>query len=231
MIGELRVVQSVPTTFAEIVTSEMARVLGERADTPSFRLGASGGGSGGACFAALAGTEGIDWARLALYFVDERCVDVTSPDSNQHTIAQALGSHLPELAGFYPMSCELGAAHYEALLREAGPLHLCQLGLGPDGHTASIFPNSPALEAPGDRLVVENHDLSGRNVHDRLSLTFAALAQAERLVVTVMGPDKADALARIDAGEDLPATRVDSPLVLWLVDEPASSKLPGTHQA
>jgi 6-phosphogluconolactonase/glucosamine-6-phosphate isomerase/deaminase len=73
--------------------------------------------------------------------------------------------------------------------------------------------------------VIENLDPSGRNVHPRLTLTFSAIAEAARAVVTVIGADKADALAAVDAREELPATTIDSERVLWLCDPAAASRL------
>jgi 6-phosphogluconolactonase len=225
VIGELRVVDSVPEAFAELVTERVSAhvALSER----PFRLGCSGGASGAACFAALAAVAACRFDRLELFFVDERCVAPDSADANQKTLREALGARLGELAGFHPMDCDAGAAAYEALLRNAGPLDCCQLGLGPDGHTASLFPDSPGLRAPAGALVVENEDPSGRNVHPRLSLTFAAIAMASAVVMTVMGADKADALGGVASGEDLPATHVDSARVLWLADAPAAARATG----
>jgi len=225
VIGEVRVVDDVPGVFAEVVAIEIDRVLGA-ADAPAaFRIGCSGSSSAARAFARLAENDTVPWGRLACYFVDERCVAPDSPEANQQTLREALAPRLSGLARFAVMDCSLGAAAYEEILRNEGTYHLAQLGMGPDGHTASLFPHSPGLAAPADRLVVDNVDPSGRNVHPRLSLTFAALAAIPRLVMTVTGADKADALAKVDAGEDLPAARVDSSSVLWLCDEAAAAGL------
>jgi 6-phosphogluconolactonase/glucosamine-6-phosphate isomerase/deaminase len=99
------------------------------------------------------------------------------------------------------------------------------LGLGPDGHTASLFPESPALKADPGRLVVMNEDPTGRNPYPRMTLTFAGIARGRLVLVTVSGEEKAEALARVVRGDDLPANQVTAEQVLWLVDPAAASSL------
>ena len=114
---------------------------------------------------------------------------------------------------------EAAASAYDALLREIGAVGLVHLGLGPDGHTASLFPGSPALEER-DHLVVPN-PADATHPYDRLTFTFPAIAQSELAVFTVAGDDKREAFARVRAGDDVPATRVTARRVIWLVDAPA----------
>jgi len=171
----------------------------------------------------------VDFSKVDLYFVDERCVDPSSDDSNQHALAEILGDKLATVAGFHPMSCEAGAEAYDRLLREAGALDAVQLGLGPDGHTASIFPGSSALEVNDSRLVVKNVDPSGRNEHDRLTLTYAGIHLAPLVVFCVIGAARADVVARIAGGEDLPASRVSSDRVVWLIETAAGALLSGVR--
>jgi 6-phosphogluconolactonase/glucosamine-6-phosphate isomerase/deaminase len=118
------------------------------------------------------------------------------------------------------------AAAYQRLVAALDRPDLVHLGLGPDGHTASLFPGSTALD---DRdpahLVVANRDPNGVNPHDRVTLTLAGIARARRTVVTVAGASKHDALARIAADEDLPAGRLDGDGLLWLVDAAALGDL------
>ena len=141
-----------------------------------FRLGCSGGASGVDCFARLAVEQGIPWGSVECYFADERCVDPASPDANAVAIAAALGGVVDELAGFHPMSCSAGPAAYGAVVAAAGGFDLLQLGLGADGHTASLFPGADGRDAPPGTLVIANADPSGRNRFGRLSLTFEAIA-------------------------------------------------------
>jgi 6-phosphogluconolactonase/glucosamine-6-phosphate isomerase/deaminase len=114
---------------------------------------------------------------------------------------------------------EEAAQAYDALVRAAPPIGLVHLGLGPDGHTASLFPGAPALDER-ERLVV----VAGDEAHPypRLTFTYPALASAALVVFTVAGADKRDALAAVRRGDDLPASRVRAPRVIWLVDEAAA---------
>lgn len=213
MNGEVRVVEDVPQAYATLV----AEAFLARRNSP-FVLCTSGGSSGRAVLGAAAASTSIDWGKVALCFVDERCVAPDSADANQQNAREALGDAWARLAGVYPMSCEAGAEAYEAELRSLGPIDLCQLGMGPDGHTASLFPNSTALSAPPGRLVVPNVDPSGVNAHPRLTLTYEAISGARLVVITVTGDNKAAALAAIEAGADLPAARVRAPRLVWLID-------------
>lgn len=227
MEGEIRVVNDVPGAFRDLVASAYHSSASSRGTTP-FRLGASGGNSGAACFGGLQSVH-FDLSDVELYFVDERCVDEASPESNQFAIAQALGASFARLAAFYPMSCADGPAAYAQRLRAAGHLDLIQLGLGPDGHTASLFPNSPALDLPGDQLVVVSTDPSGNNVHDRITLTYAGISLASVVVVTVIGGARARVLREIVDGADYPASRLHAAELIWLVDAAAATLLEGAN--
>jgi 6-phosphogluconolactonase len=98
------------------------------------------------------------------------------------------------------------------------------LGLGPDGHTASLFPGSEALDADPGRLVVFNEDPSGANPHRRMTLTYSGIARSRLVVVTVSGSSKQAALQAIVDGEDLPASRVTADRVVWIVDSAAAPR-------
>jgi 6-phosphogluconolactonase len=116
-------------------------------------------------------------------------------------------------------TADAAAAAYDALVGAAPPIDLVHLGLGPDGHTASLFPGSAAL-AVTDRLVVTNGD--DLHPHPRLTFTYPALARSRFVVFTVAGDDKRDAFSTIRSGGDLPAAHVTAERVLWLVDPAAA---------
>jgi 6-phosphogluconolactonase len=109
---------------------------------------------------------------------------------------------------------------YDQLVRQLGPIDLVHLGLGPDGHTASLFPGSPALDEKERSVVATGDD---RHPHPRLTITFPAIAMSRLAVFTVAGEEKREILARVKADDDLPAARVRAERVLWLVDEAANA--------
>jgi 6-phosphogluconolactonase len=123
----------------------------------------------------------------------------------------------------YPMRCDEGPDPYQQRVAQAGRLDLVHLGLGADGHTASLFPGSPALDADPGRLVVMNDDPAGTNVHQRMTLTYSGIARARLAVVTVEGEEKREAFAAVRRGDpDIPATRITADRVIWLVDRAAA---------
>jgi 6-phosphogluconolactonase len=210
LFGEERRVAHVPPAFAELVAAE----------APAS-VALSGGGTARACYELLA-TAPVDWSGVDAFFGDERWVPVHDPDSNEGMArvtfldeVEPRAVHSMRLAGPTP---ERAAAAYDELIRRSPPIALVHLGLGPDGHTASLFPASPTLEEQ-ERLVVATGD--DQHPHERLTLTYPGLARAGLVVFTVAGADKRDALAAVRRGEDLPAARVRAPRVVWLVDEAA----------
>lgn len=146
---------------------------------------------------------GLDLANTTFWLGDERCVDPEDERSNYGMIAQALLEPLGERAQprVQRIRGELGADaaadDYERRLREAGPpeFDLVLLGVGPDGHTASLFPDQPSLSA-SDRLVVAVPEAGLEPFVPRVSLTIQALVATRQLVVLAAGEGKADAIAR-----------------------------------
>lgn len=221
MSPTLTYVEDVATAYVAIVRA----ALGATPAGSTLRLGCSGGSTGTALMAQLA-AAGLDWPKVDLYFADERCVDPGSPDANRTSIREVLGARADALHGFHPMDCAAGPEAYEEVLDGAGRLDVLQLGVGPDGHTASLFPGSPALAAPPGRLVVENEDPSGRNPYRRMTLTYEGIDRAGLVVVTVAGAEKHEVVARLASGEDLPAGRLRADRIVWLVDAAAAGPLP-----
>jgi 6-phosphogluconolactonase len=191
-----------------------------------FTIALSGGETARRCYERLAAdaTERIDWWQVDVYWGDERCVPADSERSNQRLGRQALLERVGGAHAVHPMRCEEGPDPYQLLLGEVGQLDVIHLGLGPDGHTASLFPNSPALDADPGRLVTLNHDPSGRNPFERMTLTFSGIARGRLVLFTVSGPEKKAAMQAVADGADVPAARVRADLVVWLVDPAAAPR-------
>ena len=223
MNGDLVVVDDVPAEFAERVIEAF-----HTRPNDNYSLALSGGGTARACYERLADVGGtqIDWWKVNVYWGDERCVPLDHPDSNYRLGREALLERVGAVDANFPMRCEEGADPYQLRIGELGKFDLVHLGLGADGHTASLFPGSAALDADPGRLVVMNEDPLGNNPHPRMTLTFAGIARARVAVVTVVGEEKADALAAVARGEDLPAARLKAERLVWLVDRAAAAKLP-----
>jgi 6-phosphogluconolactonase len=178
------------------------------------------------------------WRGVVLWFGDERCVGPEDPESNYRMVAQTL---LPRAAGaaIHRIEGELGAepaaAAYEGLLRRLAPhdrdgvpaLDLVLLGIGEDGHTASLFPRSPLLEARGS-AVVAVHD-APKPPPDRVSLSLEALRAARACVLLATGAGKAAALAGAlgSPSADVPSSLLARERLTIVADAAALSQLPG----
>jgi 6-phosphogluconolactonase len=217
--GDLIVVDDLPGAFAERVIEAFRNRVDEE-----FYMAVSGGETARRCYERLAevGADVIDWWAVNVFWGDERCVPPDHPDSNQRLVRQALLERVGAANAVYPMRCEEGPEPYQLRLGEVGRLDLIHLGMGADGHTASLFPDSPALDADPGQLVTFNEDPSGRNKHPRMTLTFAAIARARQVIFTVAGEEKRSTLQAVIDGADLPAARVRADEVIWLVDQSAA---------
>jgi 6-phosphogluconolactonase len=163
----------------------------------------------------------VDWGRLHVFFGDERQVPLTDPRSNYRAACDSLLDHVPvPAAQVHPIT---DADTYEGLLRaffgERPDFDLLFLGMGDDGHTASLFPGSVSL-LEQERWVIDPPDVvQGMARH---TLTLPALNAARRTRFLVAGAAKAPAVARIRSGEALPAAMVEG--AEWLVDAAAAGQ-------
>lgn len=200
-----------------------ARLISALHDSDRFVMALSGGGTPKALFEHLV-THHADapWERVHVLQVDERCVPPGHEDSNWRMISEALLRHL-RFASTHRMEAERGeegAAAYEALLRREVPANadgipvcdLVLLGMGGDGHTASLFPGTAAL-SERQRIVV-HHAVPQLDTH-RLTLTFPILNAARRRWFLATGPGKRAAFEKALRGE-VPAGMVDP--AEWFVD-------------
>lgn len=229
---------------AELAAQEVvARAQAAASLRGRFTLALAGGRTPQALHALLADPAQpfrarVPWARTEVFFGDERCVPPGHPDSNYRAAREALLAHVPlperqvhRMRGEDPDPAASARA-YETELRAAlGPgegvprLDLVLLGVGPDGHTASLFPGTAALEPSGE-LVAANH--VPRLGAWRLTFTLPLLDAARAVVFLVSGEEKAAAVAAaLEGGADVPAARVrpNRGDLLWVLDAAAASGL------
>ena len=217
------------------IADDPARMVAERFAAWSANgdihahVAVSGGSTPKALFALLATTfrEQIPWERITLYQVDERCVPPDHADSNWRMLKETLLDAVPEIEA-HRLEAERGhdgALDYQALLLEKVPctplgvpaLDLVLLGMGADGHTASLFPGAKALHEREEFVVPTEVPETGAQ---RVTLTYPVLEAAANRWFLVKGADKAEAFERARHGE-LPAGQVRG--AKWFVD-PATAQ-------
>jgi 6-phosphogluconolactonase len=196
-----------------------------------FLLAVSGGHTPWIMLRALAEEE-IPWAGVHVFQVDERVAPDGHPDRNLSHVRESLLQHAPlrpEQLHAMPVEEEnlaAAASHYARTLQELAGfppvLDLVHLGLGPDGHTASLVPGDAVLEI-ADADVAPTGVYQGRR---RMTLTYPILNRARRIVWLVTGPEKASMLARLVAGDPaIPAGRVRLDRAIVLADAEAANRL------
>lgn len=225
------VVYDSPAAVASGVSSSVSQQINEKAATgqETFSLGLAGGSTPEATYRELAATD-TEWRNVVAWLADERWVPHDSPRSNGLMATQSLFDHVsgtlvrPEYA--LDMAPEQSAEAYGRFLRDLhseSPPDLILLGIGDDGHTASLFPGSKALDEARHRYVSNVIPETGET---RLTATYPFLNTARRVVFLVVGEAKALALQASLAGET-PAGRVGGTetKVEWHVDRSAASLL------
>ena len=212
----------------EAMSDEAAHLFIQQAKeaTGKFKVGLAGGSTPKQFYESLAAApfrDAVDWSNVEIFFGDERWVPPTDPESNEGMARAALLDHVPippsQVFPMYrPGAVQAAADSYDALLKESGPLDLVFLGMGDDGHTASLFPGIPELWVR-DRLVVATE--SPKGVRIRLTMTVRALQAAKLLVFLVSGANKAEPLQRALADDD--SNRPPSGLVAKDARQPSGS--------
>jgi 6-phosphogluconolactonase len=200
---------------AELIAAAGSAAVRERG---RFALAMSGGRTPWAMLAILGEIEEMPWAETELFQVDER---IASPGSEDRNLTHmVLGLSMDHQSSLRPMpvtqrDLEAAAREYESQL--PGSLDLVHLGLGPDGHTASLVPGDPVLEVADRRVAMTGSDYQG---HRRMTLTYPALDAARRIVWLVTGEEKRDALAKLLTGDrSIPAGRVENGAMTVVADE------------
>ncbi len=213
---------------AAMIAEDARRLVAERG---RFLLAVSGGHSPVAMFRALA-KEDVPWAGVYLFQVDERVAPAGDPERNLTQLKRALLDHVPlPTDQIHPMPVEsadlnAGAAQYSAKLRalagEPPVLDLAHLGIGPDGHTASLVPGDPVLDVT-DKDVAITGVYEGRR---RMTLTYPVLNRVRRILWLVIESSKAEALARLSDGDvSIPAGRINRESAVVIADRIAASRL------
>lgn len=241
-----------PMALAHAAAAEVQRIARHSIDQRgAFRIALAGGSTPRALYGWLANTDvesKLDFARWHVFFGDERCVPKDHADSNYRMANEALLSKVPiPSAQVHRVRTEDGdpvavAAAYESEIRRSFALvkgdlprfDLVLLGMGSDGHTASLFPGTRAL-AEVEKLAVANHvEKLGAF---RITLTIPVINAAGQVMFLVAGADKADVLARVIEG-DHPIARyparavrpVDGELT-WMIDDAAAAALSTRRRA
>ena len=215
------------------IAGHVADLISERARSGSMTLGLAGGSTPADTYREL-GRRHVDWPNVRLWLSDERWVPHDHADCNGGTALDLLpaeaGRRLvrPRYSAY--LQPEDSAAHYEAELRlmhDGRNPDMVLLGMGTDGHTASLFPGTTALDAPADRWFVANHVPQLDTW--RLTATPSLLQRATVVVVLVAGSDKADVLHDVLEGPDrtypIQLLREAAGDVTFVCDEAAASQL------
>jgi 6-phosphogluconolactonase len=181
-----------------------------------------GGSTPARCLELLAELP-LPWDRVHWYLGDERCYPAGHAQRNDTLVREHLWSKIDApAANQHPIPAELGpetaAAAYTGVIQDIGNLDIVLLGMGEDGHTASLFPDNAALE--DERLVVPVYD-APKPPAERVSLGLTALQAATERVALVAGSSKREALQRLRDGEQLPIAEVGP--ITWFIDEDAAT--------
>ena len=210
--------QAAARRAAELIAAAGAEAA---AESDRFALAISGGRSPWAMLAILGELEELPWDRTELFQVDERVAAPGSEDRNlTHMVLSLSMDHQTTLRPMPVTQRDLDAAarEYEDALPER--FDLVHLGLGPDGHTASLVPGDPVLEVADRRVAPTAGEYQG---HRRMTLTYPAIDAARGIVWLVTGAEKREPLAKLLAGDEtIPAGRVRNENMVVVADEAAA---------
>ncbi|MDY7232759.1 6-phosphogluconolactonase [Hyalangium rubrum] len=204
---------------AEWLTEALTRAL---AGGGRCSIALSGGKTTGPIYRQLAGKD-LPWERVDFYFADERCVPPDHPESNyllaEETLLRPLGIKREQVHRMEGEREDRDAAarDYEALLPPV--LDVVVLGMGEDGHTASLFPGGSELQEKERRVLAV---VGPKPPPWRLTLTLPVLSGARQALFVVSGAGKRDAVRRVLAGEDLPSARIAQ--AVWIMDRAAAGQ-------
>jgi 6-phosphogluconolactonase len=210
--------EAMSATVAQRISEFAASAISQRG---IFRIALAGGETPRRCYEKLRDLS-VDWAHVHIYFGDERCLPIGDVNRNDSMVRDILLKHITiQTANVNAISAELGAnkaaAIYSSLLNQVVPLDLVLLGMGEDGHTASLFPNNLAIENNAAAVPVFN---APKLPAERVSLGLNTLNSAKHKIFLVAGEGKRAALKQILLGNFLPAALVSS--AEWHLDSAAT---------
>jgi len=203
---------------AELTAKAASEAIAARG---AFHLVLAGGNTPRICYEKLRDMD-VDWSGLHIWLGDERCLPVGDVERNDHMADETLLSHVAiPAAQIHRMPAELGpekaAEIYAALLAAAPCMDMIHLGMGEDGHTASLFPGHATLSDA--RLAVPEFN-SPKMPPERVSMGFSVLNAARQKLILAAGAGKHSAIKRIKSGQSLPVGMIES--ALWLLDNAAA---------
>jgi 6-phosphogluconolactonase len=214
-LNEFSVLDS-PEDVAAAAASDIAGALREGARS----LVLAGGTTPQRCYELLSQMD-VEWGRVTILFGDERCVRPDHPDSNYRMARETLLDRVSP-ATVHRMPAELGpdegAGLYAHIVASVAPLDVVTLGVGEDGHTASLFPGHEALKATALVVGIRN---SPKPPPQRVTMTLPALQRARRVIILATGAGKADAVAKARRGE-VPSGMIAG--ARWLIDRAAAGE-------
>jgi 6-phosphogluconolactonase len=221
---------------AEEVAKEAANYLADRireqlAKKNFFTMAISGGRTPWEMIKELA-KEDLEWEKVFLFQVDERIAPDGHPDRNLTQLFKSIeNTKLPTRLNIFPMhviaedldlACE-EYADYIKSITETGKLDLVHLGMGADGHTASLIPGDEVLEVQDKTVALTSHPYQGRK---RMTLTYPLINQAEKILWIITGEEKAEMLERLlQQDPTIPAGKINQSHAIILTEESAAIKI------
>lgn len=220
MVAEFQIYDSADTlaeAAASFILLQINECLGRQ---PRCRIALPGGSTPARCLQILSDLE-LPWEQIDWYVGDERCLPIGHEERNDTMINQKLFSQgIRSNEFFSPIKAELGAEKaaqdYALLFNSFDALDIVILGMGEDGHTASLFPGNAALT---DKRAVVPVFAAPKPPPERVSLSLATLSAAKVRIILVAGKDKKEALIKVKAGENLPVNIIGESY--WFIDTAA----------